>query len=326
MTDRASIFEGAQIGMESVPGGSVAATKRLGALSIEPSIKANVKTFKAGGNKFATLASLGQEWMEASLKGQLTYNELIYPLTGLFNAVVSGSSLGNGAYKWNFGSSASSANSPKTMTIEQGSSVRAARFAYGLVTGMTITFNRNEAGLSGDMIGQAIADNVSMSAGATMIDLVPVHAKEISVYMDDTAAGLGGTLLTRLLSGSWGYTDAYAPLWTVNAAEASFAAHVEKEPKLAMKLKMEADAQGMGLLTTMRNGAKKFIRIEAIGSLIGGSNYYKLTIDTCGLVSGIGKFEDADGVFAVEFDFDGAYDGTWTKSMDINVTNGMSGL
>jgi hypothetical protein len=60
MAERASLFEGVQIGLESVPGGSVAADKKLLALSIQPSVKADISTFRPYGSKIPNIGSARQ--------------------------------------------------------------------------------------------------------------------------------------------------------------------------------------------------------------------------------------------------------------------------
>ena len=59
-----------------------------------------------------------------------------------------------------------------------------------------------------------------------------------------TGAGLGGTKLTRVLSGSLDISDRYSPLWAIDCAVDGFAAHVETPPTAQLKLLVEADAAG----------------------------------------------------------------------------------
>ncbi len=327
MTERASVFEGCQLGVESTPGGSVPGNRKLGSLSVEPEIKAQVDSFLPKGTKYPTLAALGKEWVEASLSGKPTYSEIIYPLSSVmhpFGVTDMGGS--PKAYSWLFGSATSAADNPKTFTVEQGSLTRAARFAYGLMTGLKFVFNRNETSLEGTMLGQALADGVTLTAGPTEIELVPVLAAQVDVFLDDTYATLGTTKLTRVLSGSWELTDRYGPLWAMNSEENSFAAHVETEPKCTGVLKLAADAVGMGLLATLRAGTTKFMRILATGLTISGANKYKLQIDCAVKATEPSKFEDEDGVFAIEWTLGGFYDAGWGKAFAVTVVNKQAAL
>lgn len=326
MTDRASIFEGVQIGLEITgsSGGSVAAGKKLNALSIQPGVKAEVASFRPMGVKYPTLTALGKEWVEASLEGQLTYSELIYPFAGLIGGGSVGSYLGASgaasAWNWSF-VGGSSSDTAQTYTVEQGSTTRAARFSYGLITGLSLNFTRNETTLSGTMLGNALVDGITLTASPTSVELKPLLASDVDVFLDDTSATLGDTKLTRALAVSWELTDKYSPLWAINSAYSSFAAHVESEPKLVVKLKLEADAVGMGLLTTMRAGDTKWMQILATGAAITGTYNYLLQIDTALQVTDVSEFSDEDGVFAIEWTFTGIYDNTWGKAFDIDVVN-----
>ncbi len=89
---------------------------------------------------------------------------------------------------------------------------------------------------------------------------------------------------------------------------------------------MEADATGMGLLTPLRSGASKFLRIKAVGPLIASTYYNTLQIDMCCKVSAPSDFSDEDGVYASTWTLSGAYDPTWTKGLEVKLTNTVSAL
>lgn len=327
MSERASIFQTVQVGLESVSGSAVAANKKLQSLSIAPGIKAEINTFRPMGTKYPVLAALAKELIEAKLSGQPTYSELIYPLSSVLVAG-SGSSLGGApaAYQWDFDPAAAAADTVKTFTVEQGSSERAHKFSYGLVTSLAFNFSRSENTMEGTMMGRDFSDGITLTAGPTAVELVPVLPKQVTVYLDDAYGSLGSTALTRPLSVKWEIADRFGPLWALNADYASFAAIVETEPKLTVTLKMEADAAGMGLLTTMRDGDTKFMRIEAVGETISGGNAYRLRLDTAVKVTEVSEFSDEDGVFAIEWTFTGVYDADWGKVCSVRVVNKQSAL
>jgi hypothetical protein len=76
----------------------------------------------------------------------------------------------------------------------------------------------------------------------------------------------------------------------------------------------------MGLLTTMRVGSTKFLRINCVGAAV-GTHTYLLNIDTAMKVTDVSEFSDEDGVFAIEWTFEGVYDNTWGKAFNITVQN-----
>jgi hypothetical protein len=151
----------------------------------------------------------------------------------------------------------------KTFTIEQGSANRAQKFSFGQMTEITMTGNRDKVDVAGSFQGQAFTDGITLSAGTTAVPQIPILPKHVDVWMDDTSVGLGTTKMTRVLNWEWGLKNRFMPLWVVNSANPSYVASMEAPIDAGFKVKMEADAQGMGLLTTARAGAKKFVRLKA---------------------------------------------------------------
>jgi len=434
MPERATIFQTTQIGVEATPGTAVAALKKLQGISIEPSIKADVKTFRPRGTKFTGLAALGKEWVEAKIEGLAAYNDLTWLFASLMSTPTPAQQGVTTAYKHTFEVKNNAADTVSTLSVEQGYTAgpggRAHKFDYGLVNELSLEFSRDEIGVSGSMIGRALTDNAQMStneqqtlsetgtvsggtftmsfggqttaainydanaaaiqaalealssigagnvvvtggpvsttpaviefrqelgqadqgaitvasdnltgggtygiaettkgAAPTAIVMMPILPTEVSVYMADTYAGLPGSALTRVLKGIWKLGSRFGQLWALNAAEASWAAHIEAEPDMTLTLLMEADAEGMAVLPVLRSGASKFIRIEAVSEVAAGTGYpYKLTLDMCGKVSEVSDFSDEDGVYAIEWTFKGAYDPTWTKAAQVELVNSVSAL
>lgn len=329
MPDIASIFQGIQVGVESTPGTAVAANKRLGSLSITPGAKVEMQKFRPQGRKFMTIGVPGKEWVEAKIAGAMTYTDIVYLLSSVLKTatvtqIIPSTGL---AYRWVFAPSSTGPDTVKTLTVEQGSSVRAHRFPYGLVTELSGKWSRKGVELSGSMIGQRIEDNVTITASPTEIALVPVLPTHVDVILADSAAGLdAGTPLSRALAVEWSIGDRYNPIWPLRSNQNSFAGHVESEPKLTAKLLVGADAEGMALLTTMRAGATKFLRIKSQGDLIETGNYYLLQFDTAVKVSEPSEYKDEDGLFAIEWSLDGSDDATWGKALEVTAVNRLSAL
>ena len=326
MAERSSLFESVQIGVETTPGTAVAAGKKLLATSFEVSPNPDVSVFRPNGYKFATIASLNREWVEGSITGQMSYTDLTYLLSSLITTDTPATS-GTTGQEWVFTSDSDGPDTPKTYTIEQGSSVRAHEFAHGLVTGLTLSFNNDGCEVDGSFIGEALTDGITMTSTPTEIALQPVMRTQVQVYAEDSAAALSGaTALARVLSAEWSLTDRYAPVWTLNGTT-TWDAFVESEPTGEVKIMMEADAAGMGLLTTMRAGDTKFIRIEAVGPQIGaGPATYKLTIDTAVKITDVSDIRDEDNIIAVEWTGQFTHDSTWTKAFNISLINALTAL
>ena len=326
MTERSSLLQTVQIGVESTSGTAVAANKQLQATNIMPAIKANTRQFRPSGGKFATLSALGKEWVEAPLSGVLSYTDWVYLAASGIQYTAPAKQAATAAYLWANTMAQSAADTVKTYTVEVGGSVRAHEFSYGLVRNLGYTITRDEATVKGSMIGQRIADGITMTGSPTAIALKPVLPDDISVYMDGASGDLGTTKLLRVLSIDFETGDRFGTVWSIDSAQTSFAAHVDIEPSAKLKLLVAADSVGMGLLDTMRAGDKKFIRVEAVGEDIEDTYDYKWTHDFCGVVSEPSEFKDEEGIYAIEWTFTATYDSTWGKAFSFSTINELTAL
>ena len=324
MTARSTIFQTIQVGVESTPGTEVNANRALTALLIEPGPKVDISKYRAMGWKVPSVSSLNKEWVEADLSGAITYSEIVYPLASLLGRPTP--TLGTVAYNWTFNVNPTSQDAPATFTVEQGSSLRAHLFTYGLVNSLGLKFSRDGNEISGTMIGQALQDGITMTASPTTIALIPVQPTEVSVRLADTYAGLAAaTPLSRALEVNLNIDNRFGMLYSLNGSS-SWIEPVELEPGLKADLLMEANAEGMGLLTTMRAGAMKFMRVSCDGANIATSEPYLLQIDAALRVMDVSKFEDNQGVYAVRWSFEMFYDTTWGDFLEILVRNTLSTL
>lgn len=321
MAERASVFQGVQIGVETTPGTSVAATKQLQSMSLTPQIDLSVDTFRPMGNKFITVAAPSKELTTVQVQGKLTYTEIVYMFSSLFGAA---SISGAGPYTWAFTPGSIAADAFKTFTVEQGNAVRAEKWTYGLFTSLNISGTRDGWDLRGTMQGQAVTDGITMTASPTAIPLVPVLGKDVSVYYDTTSGGIGGTKLGRVLRWEFNFGDKYQPLWPVDSAQASFVAEVENAPTASISMLVEADTAGMALLTDARAGNFAYTRFAAVQ----GTN--QLTIDAAVKHVRPAPYSDSNGVYAIGFNLQLAHDAAWGgapgKALTATVINGVSSL
>jgi len=326
MAERATILQGIQLGVEVTPGTAVAANKKLQATSISTGVKAEIKKFRPTGSKFNTISALGKEWVEGDISGVLSYTDWVYLAASGLQYTAPDQQESTAAYLWENTPGHSSADTVKTFTIEEGSSVRAHKFAYGLVSNLGYTINRDEATVKGKIIGQTLSDAITMTSTPTEIPIVPVLPTDISVYMDTLYSDIGETKLLRVLKVEFDTGDRFGTVWPIDGALASFAAHVETEPTAEFKLLLAADAVGMGLLTSMRAGTKKFFRVEAVGETIEDTYTYKWTHDICATVTDVSQFSDEDGIYAIEFTFTATYDSDLTKAFSFSTINKLTAL
>lgn len=326
MAERASIFEVAQLGVETTPGTSVAANRKLGATSIEPSINVGTTPLVVRGAKLPFGVVLGKEWATASVRGQASYTDIVYLLSSALSKATPVQQGTSAAYKWVFGINQSGADTVATYTVETGSDVRAGKFAYGIIPEIGISFTRDTVEVSGTMVGREYQDGITLTASPTQVEVVPVLPAHVSVYMDTTSGAIGTTKLARVLRAEFRIADRFSQLWTLDASQDSWTTHIETQPAVTLNMLVEADSAGMELLTALRNGEKRFVRLAAVGPVADGAYNYTLQIDLAGMVSDVGQFSDEDGLFAVEWTLQAVYDSVWGKAIEVAVINTLSAL
>lgn len=328
MAERSALTQGVQVGVETTPGTGVAADKKLASIGFEPSISTEMQSFKPMGTKYNTIDVVGKEWVEFDLSGVGSYTEMIYVLASVLAQPGAPTTLDTSARKWDFLPASAAEDTVKTLTIEQGGSVRAHKFAYGIISEFNLTMSRDGVEIGGSGFGQRISDAITMTATPTAITEKPILATDIDIFLDTTSAGLGTTKLLRVLQAEINVGDRFNPVWVLNSANNSFVAHVEQEPSAQIVLTMEADAEGMAQLTQMRAGSTKFLRIQATSPDLAGAatQKYTFTWDAAVKVAEPGDFSDEDGVYGIEWTFDMVHDGTWGKAYTATLINKLTTL
>jgi hypothetical protein len=196
----------------------------------------------------------------------------------------------------------------------------------------TITFQGTLAGEQVPLLefrtvtgGMSFAVVQTTAGGVTELDYVPIVPNdEMAFYLADTYATLGANKLEEASMATFGITDRYDVNWTVDRAVGGWKRTVETPPTVSFTLMVQADANGMALLTAARTRARKFIRIESIGPVIGAtSDTHQFIVDSCCEVSEMGQFEDQSGIYAYRFGFSSVEDKNWGNSFIMKLQNGM---
>lgn len=331
--ERASINQRCQIGAESnsALGTPVAASKLLQCFDWTFGINGDVQQFTATGHKYVNVQEENTEWVDGQMTGNLDYNGILYPLGGVMGAVspvAHGSS--STAKDWIYVPPTTGSIVPQTYTFQQGDSSHAHSFAYGLFTQFGYKFDRKSVTSSGTLIGQPLSDGITLTSTPSPIAIAPMVAKGFNVYLDSSTGGLGTTLLPKTLQVDYTMSNVYAPFWPVNRANIGFTSHVDMMPTCTVKLLLEADTQGMQLLSYLQSGTTYYLRVQAIGSQIAGDGPGAVSQTfTHDMAIKIGKpstYQDKDGIFAIEWTCSVVEDATWAKSQTITVTNLLTAL
>lgn len=325
MTERATNSQAVTLAVEGTAGTLATANfYLLNSMGLDVGIQADIMTFRPRGTKYTTIAALGKEWTESGINGIGDYNEIEFPLSSVLTAPTLGTvTTGGTAYTYTIGAAGASSDAPKTFSVYQGEgATRVHRFTYGIVTDFGVSWTRDSIDLSGSMLGRAITDGVSFPTPSSLA-LAPILPQHVCVYVEATYAALGtATAWTRVLSADWTISGKYNPLYVLDCSQTSWVAHVEADPTSQLKLKVEANAQGMGLLDIMRAGTRKYIRIASTGGTVSGTYTYLFRFDMAGVITDVAPFEDVDGVFAIEWTFDTIWDGT--HAIDVFVRNAVN--
>lgn len=329
--ERATINQRIQIGAESTIGTAVPANKLLECFDFVFAIDGDIQTYRPTGRKYISTQEENTEWVSGTLGGTLDYNGVIYPLGGVMGAttpVAHGSS--STAKDWVFTPPVTGSVAPQTYTIMQGDSTHAHSFAYGLFNAFGFKGDRKSITVSGTTMGQQLSDGITMTSSPTAVPLAPVVAKQVSAYLDSSSGALGTTQLTRFLQVDYTMSGVYQPLWVLNRNTAGFTNHVDLAPTATVKIMLEADTQGMSLLSDLQAGSTQFLRIQAQGAQIAsdgpGAVYQMYTHDFAVKIGKPQPYADKDGIFAIEWMCQIVEDPTWGKAQTVTVTNLIASL
>lgn len=326
MPERTTVSQHVQIGKETTEGTSVAAGKQLQSIGIALTPVLEQQRFRPTGTKVDTLVVPGKDWTKGDVTGLATYDELAYLFSSLLQDVTPSTS-GTTGKLWAYAPSAVTEDTVATYTVEQGSAVRAQKAVGMIFTDGGIKWSRDTVDVTGTMMGQLFTDGITLTATPTSIPLVPVLGNQISVYADPTGAALGTTKLLRVLSGEIAIGGRFGALWVLNASNPSYPAHVELPPDITFKMLVEADAAGMAFLANARAGSSTFIRVEAVGPVIGaGPATDKLTVDMALKVESVDSLADDSGVYAVAYTLRSVYDATYAAFLKVNLINSLAAL
>lgn len=155
--------------------------------------------------------------------------------------------------------------------------------ATGALGGANLTQPTTTDSLSGGSTPATAVTTIQAGGAAySAIAQQPISKSSINVYIDTTAGGIGTTKYCDALEIGLSIPKLRNPVKVLCTAYPSFKDSVQvavEEMRSSMTLIKNTDI--ISFMQTY-NGATKptrYIRYEAIGALIGGSNYYKLWID-----------------------------------------------
>jgi hypothetical protein len=194
----------------------------------------------------------------------------------------------------------------------------------------TVTFigqlaQQNVAQMTGLGAGGATFGIATATGGVAPTDIaeVPVDPDTVSVYVGATVGGL--VKLTRCLEAEWAMTNRFTPLFTLDDAEDSYSAQVERAPDFSARIVVQHNTIAQGFMTNLRAKDTRFCRIVCTGPVIEGSIPYKIQI-TFPFKFREPSRGDNDDVFATTFELAPVYDSGFGGVVEVVVTNTLAAL
>lgn len=330
MSDLASVLFGIQVGPEVTPGTGVAASKILNALGLGRFKPEGVGTmFRPQGSKLDTVAiPTGMKHVTMPIAGTMSYSDLTYLLCSAIKSTTPTADGTNGK-KWVFSLTKSGADVKQTFTIESGYSVHAQKATFCQVTGFSLEMSKEMNAVSGTIMGQQLQDDVALTGSPTDVAPKIIAPPKFDVYLADAQADLAGaSVYIRPIKATFSIDNIVSPLFRMNSTDASYVNQIEQPPNISMNLTTDADDAGMALLTQYGSGAKKFIRVKALGDTIAGAmtSTYTFQLDFSGsLIKSYDPTEENGSALAT-WTFQNTYDTTWGKSLEFTLINELAAL
>lgn len=322
MGERTSVYQYLLVGVEPTPGGAPSSWRQMPYWEFTPAIDPDVETYRSPGVAFAQAAALIDERVEGTLRGPLDYESILW----LASAVLcqpDSAAVVDGVRRYTFSPVSDAANVRDTWTLHQAQpGGRAQQMAFTAPRSLRLNIDLDACTFECDVLAQPLQDDATLIGVPYERVMQPVAPPQVLIYLADSAAGLAGASpLDRARRAQWALTELYNPVRPLDGVT-GFSALADLAPGSSVKLLMAADAEGMALLTTMRDGATKFMRLVMQGESIGsGSDMATIQIDTALKCVNVSPFEDDDGIYAIEWEFEIAHDATWGRAMQWQITS-----
>ncbi len=327
MSARADVNIQSQLGAESTPGVAVPADTRFPSIDIEISPEHTKQFFRGAGSKFNTIGVMNKNWAMGSYKGPLNYTELAWVLASYSNYAAPGA-VGTGGYGWTFApGTGGTADTIKTYTIERGDSEDAAVATNAIFNSLDIEITRDTGTISGEVVAKLFSVGNTLTGTPTTLANTPVSMNDMSIFLDSTSAGLGGTKLTDVFKLSVKLPKKYELKWVIDAAQTSWADIVEQymTPKLTLEAEFSTQMRALYNALKADNVDNYFLRALAEGNNIGAGADYTFQSDFALQFTDAKEQRKGNGdVYAYNFEFEVMADADWGKAWEIYLVNALA--
>jgi hypothetical protein len=278
------------------------------------------------GRRFpAVHAPTGEELTTGKLGGPMTYTEMAYAFTMLLGAPATttptGATLAR-QHVWNV--PLTGKITKKSFTVEQGDADDSERFPGTLLTGLSLDMQRTGGNkLGGDLLAYPLQKNGSssftgMTAGASVLANDGIAGNVWQVWVDDTAAGIGTTLITipyHVTLDLSGFFSAYFGMNSATTGPSGIGDTVPKGTALIEDIKDPTAGQMESNWGHARAGEKLYFRVQAKGRQIEATTppySYLFQADFCATVANPGGTKFTQSTRSREWPLQIMEDASWS--------------
>lgn len=325
-------FYKVQAGQEGTAGTPVAATAKWMAMQLYP--KVADRDIRQAEEDRGSLAAhfrgytVQQKADLGNLVGDVTFEDILFPLHMAIKTAAAtqpDSAESPATYLHTFSPSLTSANTPKTFTVEWGDNNQVWESEYVIATGLTISGAIGDVWkFSAPLVGRQHT-TTSFTGALSDRTVESCVMNKSKLYMDDTGGSIGSTQIEGAFLGfEWRLPAHFVPLFTGDGA-LYFYAHSEVKMKPELDLRLIVDSTTKTLITTKYTTPTiQLVRVEGLGSLIEDAFYKYIYIDGAYRIMDVSEISDSDGQSVVTMKLSGEYDSTWAKLFEVIVENSVS--
>src|SRR5690242_6570403 len=305
MTRRSFTNQEVQIGKEATHGGGTAAGHILGGMATwTMGGKPATKQFPTAGRHYPAASALLTDESAGKVSGVGDFSTVAYLLGshwGSGSPALHSPSLTAYDFIWTPALTGKYVDSALSYIIQCGDASDAEQYLFALFNGFQYSFGRTqEITWESDIMARAFSDGITKTATPPFLAPVPMTGAMANLYLDNTSAGLGTTLLSdSVLHFQYKADPYYKQYWPVNRANASFADAIDIAKNHTLTLKLEAASAAIAYKATyLATGARAYIRVDVQGPIIDATNslHAEFKHDMAVFVTGMKEFEDVDGV------------------------------
>lgn len=275
-----------------------------------------------------------KQWVDVEHKGELSAEDILWALLLGIRGSVTPTGAGT-AKTWTFTPQLTTA--VKTLdaaTFEFMRSDGATNHYYGeagycMCSGFRIESDPEGIAQYGmTLFGRARQTDTPTAALVPYTSLEALAGGMLSVYVDTSWAGLGGTQLTGMQRKVIFNCDTgVRPQWNAQGrSDLDFAEHAAGLLKGKLNIEWEFDSVGASRYTSYRNGDIIYVRLKWVGSAISGGGNKTVQVDGAWRFAGDPTFVETNEQTYMSAALDAVYDSTGAKILEFTAINTLTAV